>query len=140
MHCTQRKDEVWAANLLFLAFLLEFVASGLYKNSVFSEDSTAGYGEKARAALAILVVVGTIFALRKGQPWAKVLLVLYFAAAVALVAYLHLATGIPLDFHRTGLAAGSRVAQWLLQPLAFLLIIRSLKSNNTSNSTNRLKD
>ena len=123
----QQKDEVWAANLLFLALLLEFIASGLYKNSVFSEDSTAGYGEKARAALAILVVVGTVFSLRKGHPWAKVLLVLYFAAAVALVAYFHFAAGIPLEFHRIGLAAGSRVAQWLLQSMAFLLIIRSLK-------------
>lgn len=140
MNRTQRKDEVWAANLLFIALLLEFVASGLYKNSVFSEDGTVGYGEKARAALAILVVVGTIFALRKGQPWAKVLLVLCFAAAMALVAYCHSVTIIPLDFQRAGLAAGSRVAQWLLQPLAFLLIIRSLEPNNTSNSTNGLKD
>ena len=90
-----------------------------------------GYGEKVRAALAILVVVGTVFALRTGYAWAKVLLVLYFTAAVALVAYFHLAVGIPLESHRTGLAAGSQVAQWLLQPIAILLIIRSLKPGNT---------
>ncbi|WP_210522219.1 hypothetical protein [Hymenobacter terricola] len=124
---TQQRCELWAANLLLFTVLLGGIASFLDGTAFF--DGGTAYGEKAKTALALALVVGTVFAARRGHTWAKGLLVLYYLLAGGLFAYFHFTAGLVLGFTRGALTATLQVTQWLLQFVAFLLLLWSFKRN-----------
>jgi hypothetical protein len=121
----QRHCQIWGANLLFLTMVLGGVANFLDRDGVF--DGSIADVENVKTVLALVLIVGIIFAVRKGYLWAKVLVLFIYITAAALFAYFHFTTGLALEFNRKGVSAGLQLVQWVLEFLAFLLIVRSLK-------------
>jgi lysylphosphatidylglycerol synthetase-like protein (DUF2156 family) len=121
----QRHCQIWGANLLFLTMVLGGVANFLDRNGVF--DGSIADVENVKTVLVLVLIVGIIFAVRKGYLWAKVLVLFIYITAAALFAYFHFTTGRALEFNRKGVSAGLQLVQWVLEFLAFLLIVRSLK-------------
>jgi hypothetical protein len=101
------------------------VANFLDRDGVF--DGSIADVENVKTVLALVLIVGIIFAVRKGYLWAKVLVLFIYITAAALFAYFHFTTGLALEFNRKGVSAGLQLVQWVLEFLAFLLIVRSLK-------------
>jgi hypothetical protein len=121
----QRHCQIWGANLLFLTMVLGGVANFLDRKGVF--DGSIADVENVKTVLALVLIVGIIFAVRKGYLRAKVLVLFIYIMAAALFAYFHFTTGRALEFNRKGVSAGLQLVQWVLEFLAFLLIVRSLK-------------